>query len=485
MTKCVNGRHSMGPTVNLGRILPSAAILLATLTTSGCVTSPVYTVKPAPAQLECVTRASDKDVLIGLSVSGGGSRAALFAAGAFEALGRLRVGPEHRSLLEQVSYISSVSGGSLASAYFALLKPTHETPVLTKDGQMTEEYRGFFTGFKEAMAQDYEGPLLRRQIFHLRWFNPAWTARSLAEILSEEYLGEMTFAGLARREAQGDSPHLLVNTTLYNDGSRFVLSTLERDALRYDFIKVLQRDSGADKMTEEAESILRVRWEALQSKTPQDVGLNVCQVKVAGAVAGSMSFPPVIGPISFHVADQDQYWHAGDGGLSDNTGAESLLMVFLKQLQEKKARRALIIAFDSSFPFSVGGRVLNFRSEGFSLFNYDFSRIPSIMEERSIAYRAMFFRVAQRQGLLPGHRTLGLVMLHHTDAEWKEDLSDLPDSCRKEGVNLKSPEEVGEHLAGIVTRLWLKSICDRDLILTAAAKVVAQNEEKIRKFLEQ
>ena len=31
MTKCVNGRHSMGPTVNLGRILTSAAILLTAL----------------------------------------------------------------------------------------------------------------------------------------------------------------------------------------------------------------------------------------------------------------------------------------------------------------------------------------------------------------------------------------------------------------------------------------------------------------------
>ena len=107
------------------------------------------------------------------------------------------------------------------------------------------------------------------------------------------------------------------------------------------------------------------------------------------------------------------------------------------------------------------------------------------MEERSIAYRALFFRVSQRQGLLPDQRRLGLVLLRHTDAEWKEDLSDLPDSCRKEGVNLKSPKEVGEHLAGIVTRLWLKSTCDRDLLLTAAAKVVVQNEEKIRKFLEQ
>jgi hypothetical protein len=77
-----------------------------------------------------------------------------------------------------------------------------------------------------------------------------------------------------------------------------------------------------------------------------------------------------------------------------------------------------------------------------------------------------------------------LIVLRHTDAEWKEDLSDLPDSCRKEEVKWKSPKEVAGHLAGIATRLWLQSPCDRDLTLTAAAKVVAQNEDKIRKFLE-
>ena len=53
----------------------------------------------------------------------------------------------------------------------------------------------------------------------------------------------------------------------------------------------------------------------------------------------------------FCLEGQDQFWHVGDGGLADNTGAESLLMVFLKKLQEKKTRRTLIISFDSSFPF--------------------------------------------------------------------------------------------------------------------------------------
>jgi hypothetical protein len=106
------------------------------------------------------------------------------------------------------------------------------------------------------------------------------------------------------------------------------------------------------------------------------------------------------------------------------------------------------------------------------------------MEERSNAYRAFFFRVGQREGLLPDERTLRLVVLRHTDAVWKEDLSDLPESCREEKVNWKSPKDVGEHLAGIVTRLWLKSTCDRDLIVSAAAKVVAQNESNIGEFLE-
>ena len=54
-------------------------------------------------------------------------------------------------------------------------------------------YQQFFEGFRESMAQDFEGPLLRRQLFQWRWFNPAWTAKSLHEILSsDEFLGPGT-----------------------------------------------------------------------------------------------------------------------------------------------------------------------------------------------------------------------------------------------------------------------------------------------------
>src|SRR5262245_36440394 len=205
------------------------------------------------------------------------------------------------------------------------------------------------------MKFELEVRIFRRQIFRLRWVNPAWTAWSLAELLDESYLNGMTFKDLAQREARGDSPRLLVNTTLYNNGRRFVVSTLPREASDYDVFLDLNRHPSTRKLDEEGERILRARWDALQSMTPEDIKLDTCRVRVAAAIVGSMSFPPVVGPISFRVEGHDQYWHVGDGGLADNTGAESLLMVFLKKLQEGKAQRALIISFDSSFPFLVGG----------------------------------------------------------------------------------------------------------------------------------
>ena len=225
------------------------------------------------------------------------------------------------------------------------------------------------------------------------------------------------------------------------------------------------------------------RWETLLPTTPFELGFDPCPVPLAGAVAGSASFPPLVGPITVRVGKEEQYWHFGDGGLYENQGIESVLFALLKKLQEKKARRALVIAFESSYPFSVGYRQLSRRKEPFTLFTYDFSRIPSIMEERASAYQVLFFRSLQIEGVFPDNQTVRVVPVRHTDAEWKPDLSDLPASCRKEKPPLTSPEAVQERLAEIPTRFYLPSECDRRLLVTAAAKVVAQRQQEIQDFI--
>jgi len=58
------------------------------------------------------------DSVIALSFSGGGLRASAFAYGVLQALASLKVGDG--DLLEDVTFVSSVSGGSLTAAYYAL-----------------------------------------------------------------------------------------------------------------------------------------------------------------------------------------------------------------------------------------------------------------------------------------------------------------------------------------------------------------------------
>jgi hypothetical protein len=462
-----------------GLALWLACALLAT----GCATAVSYRAPMAGPQTTCVTPALERELVVGVALSGGGSRAALFGASGLEALAQVRA-PGGGSVLDQVTHLSSVSGGSVAAGYYAMKKPSKETAVLEPDGALTDDYLAFFEEFKAKVSQDFESALLWRQIGSFRWIlNPALAAQSLTELFTERLLGPVTFADLSAREARGDSPRLIINTTLYNNGRRLAMTTLPPDAFGYNFFEDLRQSAAERGKRAEYPPILVQRWESTLPLTPLDLKMDLCSVKLPAAVTASASFPPLVGPITFHVGEEDQYWHTGDGGLYENTGTESLLVAFLKQLQSKKARRALILAFDSSYPFSVGYRRLSMRAKPWTLGSYEVSRIPGIMEQRATAYYGLFYRSMQIEGVFPDDRTLHVIFLRHTDAQWKEDLSDLPQVCRQESPPLDSPTAVVERIAEIPTRFKLTSECDRQLLMTAAAKVVAQNKKEIEDFL--
>src|SRR4030095_4843120 len=161
----------------------------------------------------------------------GGTRAALFGAAGLEALAGLRTA-DGASVVQKITHLSSVSGGSLASSYYTLKKPGREVPVLGPDGTMSEAYRTFFTQYRADLSHDIENALIRRQLLSFRWLNPALAARTLAEILRDRLFGDATMGDISRREANGDSPGLIVNTTLYNNGRRLALTTLTSEAVR-------------------------------------------------------------------------------------------------------------------------------------------------------------------------------------------------------------------------------------------------------------
>ncbi len=476
-TMKIRGVHA--PNWVRGAALWLACALLAT----GCASAVAIRVPEAGPQSTCVTPAPEPEIALGVAISGGGSRAAVYGAAGLEALAGLH-SPEGGSLLEKVTHLSSVSGGSLAASYYALHKPPRETPILGSDGALTDPYRAFFADFRDKVGQDFESALIWRQISSFRFIlNPALAARSLAELFTERLLGPAAFGDLGAREVRGDSPRLIVNTTLYNNGRRLVMANLPPEGFHYDFFADLKQSLAKRGQSAEYPPFLVQRWESLAPMTPSDIRVDQCAIKLAGAVTASASFPPLVGPITFRVGEEDQYWHMGDGGLYENSGTESLLLAFLKQLQSRKSRRALILTFESSYPFSVGYRQLSRRSEPWTLFSYDVSRIPSIMEERATTYMSLFFRGMQIEGVFPDNQTIRVIVLRHTDARWKDDLSDLPEVCRREEPPLDSPAAIVERIAEIPTRFKMTSECNRQLLITAAAKVVAQHKKEIEDFL--
>ncbi len=382
-----------------------------------------------------------------------------------------------------MSHLSSVSGGSLAATYYALRKPGRHVQVLNADGTLSDEYRTFFEAFRTDLTQDFEGSLIRRQLLSFRWLNSALAAYTLAEILKERLYGATRLQDISTREVAGDSPGLIINTTLYNNGRRLAITSLPSEAFNYDFYEDLGRSLQERGRVLDASSFSRERWNRLRPMTLLDIHIDPCPAGLAGSVAASASFPPLVGPLTMKIGDEEVYWHAGDGGLYENQGMESLILLYLKQLQLKRTKRTLIILFESSFPFSVGERRLLRRADPFSLLTFDFSRIPSIMEERATTYQTLFFQTLQLEGVIPDRKTITGISLRHTDAKWAADMSDLPPACKAEPTPLKTPEEVRERIAEIPTRLFLPSDCDRQLLITAAAKLVDEHREAILEFV--
>ena len=112
----------------------------------------------------------------------------------------------------------------------------------------------------------------------------------------------------------------------------------------------------------------------------------------------------------------------------------------------------------------LGERRLTRRAEPFSLWNYDFSRIPSIMEQRASTYQALFFRSLQLVACSPTTRPCVCCnSAIPTRCGRTTSATSQPCAARKIRRWIH-PTAVVERIAEISTRFWLASACDRQLL---------------------
>jgi predicted acylesterase/phospholipase RssA len=277
------------------------------------------------------------DVLVLLALSGGGSRAAYFSARTMQALERVgAAGGAPVNVLNEVDLVSSVSGGSLASAYY--VSSYDPGPEVPRGRRVWDE-----PTVTDLMSRDY----IERWFGN--WFWPVNAARFWFTAFDRTDIMAQTFADnffdstrsgidLKMRDLNPARPNLILNATIGSQS--YDLGDPVR-AKNFGTVFTFTREDFAAKLDSE-----------------------VADYELARAVMSSATFPAAFNymtlgdlhePAGCGDPGKPCYVHVFDGGNSDNLGLVSLKRVLLaNDAAAIRKHRRIVIIFVDSFRRSLG-----------------------------------------------------------------------------------------------------------------------------------
>lgn len=287
--------------------------------------------------------------IVMMSISGGGSRAAYYAACVMEQLAQMPSPTGKGHILDEVRVISGISAGSLAAAWFTLHYKDRNEP-------------DFFQRFKAAMATNLQW----RTYGHMVVFPPlalelVATPITRTDLLANEMehllgAGPVTFDDLRELEtdARDPAPILILNGTALNTGQRFVMTNLPASRFPSQLPLVGPRVT----LSPNDAAILR---RLVQPLTFEDIGSDIGPFRVARAVAASAAYPVALAPVRLNIysqlvpatlmdrADEEllesRYLYVADGGVYENQGIDPLLSL-IRTLPRNQP--VLLIVIDGS-----------------------------------------------------------------------------------------------------------------------------------------
>lgn len=242
--------------------------------------------------------------LIAIAISGGGSRAANFASAVMQEL-------QAMGIMQHVSVLSSVSGGSVAAAYYKV----HQQE-LANAASASEAWKTAKAKLSEQIRSLWVRKLLRPDNFAATMIGATGRTQFLADVFDTTLFGGQ---GTTFGDLPASPPALLINATLVNELSH--------------------RPAGA--CTNRRELSPWTRWESVSFR---DEFFNKClnsrldTYPLSLAVAASAAFPGVFSSVTLARFDRQyrydqsylrtipsEFVHLIDGGPSENLGIESLL----------------------------------------------------------------------------------------------------------------------------------------------------------------
>ncbi len=278
------------------------------------------------------------DMLLVVTFSGGGTRAAALAYGVLEHLARTEVVRQGKPgrLLDEVDIISSVSGGSFTAAYYALYGE-----------QIFSDFERRF------LKRNVQGELTRKILapFNLaRASSPKFGRIDLvAEYLDDEIFEHATFGDLV---TQGRRPFVMINASDMSLGTRFEFTQDQFDLLCSDLSAFpLARAVAASSAVPIVFSPLTVRnyggtcgYAGPAQVVANHRGTTARQIYKAAEVR------------SYLDSEARPYLHLLDGGITDNIGLRGMLdrvasgdgpLDLARALRLERLRKAVLIVVNA------------------------------------------------------------------------------------------------------------------------------------------
>ncbi len=287
-----------------------AVLLAACSSVRPWINEPLQPVEPSATERKAMLQTiaeRDPSMLIAVTLSGGGARAAAFGYGVLSALQQTHFhwnGRDH-TLLDATDVVSGVSGGSIVAAYFA---------AYGIDGLPRFE--------PDFLRQNFQNSLIAQalQPGNLIDLTSPWLGRShlLARRLDELY-GGMTFGDVERRPRH---PQLFITATDMSQGAGFEFTWDQFALICSDLASVPLSFAVA------ASSAVPLLLSPMTLKNYADrcdEGQNALALPASAQGGTARARLYRAHERSYLNAERKPYIHLVDGGLADNLGVQRLL----------------------------------------------------------------------------------------------------------------------------------------------------------------
>lgn len=422
----------------------------------GCATTGQIENQPLPPTSDVVladgdlyasaARQDSGGITLIASFSGGGTRASALAFGVMEELRDTEVILKGKSvrLLDEIDFISSVSGGSFTAAYYGL--------------------------YREAMFDDFKQRLLTRDLTSeivytllnpLKWFSALGITDRATDIYADAGFGELTFADMS---ANGP-PFIAINATDLSQGTRFTFvqdyfNLICSELASFPVARAVAASSAVPVLFD---PVVLENYDTCDSQEAErllSANLDKGTQTLKGTAAAALTYSDKA---------QRHYIHLIDGGITDNLGLRLILdTVELSGGIENYYQ----LAFQGNeFSLSNYFVILVVNASVNAASNIDQDPSPPELLQTIDA-------VTDAQLHLYNRETLELTELLLDD--WVERLSNAGHPTRGYLINLElqsiQPDALNARLSQIPTVLGLPEE-DVNLLINAGRQLLRENEE--------